>query len=396
VLPFAWPSAALADDLSALRTRGALRFGTSGDYAPFSVADPQGFSGLDIELGKRLAKDFGAKLEFVRFAWPELIAGLEGAKYDLALSGITVRGDRALSGRFSRPYAVTAAVALVRAADRGRFADYAALNRADVRLVVNAGGYLESVARRLFPQATITTTTDNTQLFAPVLAKTADAAISDSAEAHAHRAAGLSSLGPMTHDRKAVLIADGSPELASWVDTWLRERERDGFLPKLRQRYLGAPARDALPAVVEAVWSAIQLRCELMPYVGAYKLAHGLPVEDSAQEARVLARMADAARASGLDPETIQRLYRALMAGAKDIEQARGREPSRQKPSLDELRLVIRAVDAQLLAELRESLLGHAHLDWRKSSERALDVSGLDSARKAEIGDALSAVRASK
>jgi len=396
VLPFAWPSTALADDPSVLRARGVLRCGTSGDYAPFSVADPQGFRGLDIELGQRLAKDFGTKVELVRFAWPELIAGLQGGKYDLALSGITARGDRALSGRFSRPYAVTAAVALVRAADRGRFADYAALNRTNVRLIVNAGGYLEGVARRLFPQATIITTTDNPQLFAPVLEKTADAAISDSAEAHAHRSSGLISLGPMTHDRKALLIAGGAPEFASWVDAWLRDRERDGFLPKLRQRYLGAPARDALPAVVEAVWGAIQLRCELMPYVGAYKFAHGLPIEDSAQEARVLARMADAARGAGLEPETIQGLYQALMAGAKDVEQARGHEPSRLQPSLDELRGVIRGIDAQLLAELRESLLSHAHIDWRKSSERSLDVGGLDSARKAEIGEALNAVRASK
>jgi cyclohexadienyl dehydratase len=395
-MPFAWSRAALADEQSALRARGVLRFGTSGDYAPFSGAEKQGFSGLDIELAKRLAQDFGTKLEFVRFAWPELIAGFQGAKYDLALSGITVRADRALTGRFSRPYAVTAAVALIRAADRGRFADHAALNRAGVRLIVNAGGYLEGVARRLFPQATITTTTDNAQLFAPVLAKTVDAAISDSAEAYAHRAAGLSSLGPLTHDRKAVLIAGGLPELASWVDAWLRDRERDGFLPKLRQRYLGAPARDALPAVAEAVWGAIQTRCELMPYVGAYKLAHGLPVEDTAQEARVLARMADAARAASLEPEPIQSLYRALMAGAKDIEQARGREPNRLQPSLDELRLVIRSIDAQLLAELRESLQSRTPIDWRKSSERSLDVDGLSSARKAELGDALSSVRASK
>ena len=46
-------------------------------------------------------------------------------------------------------------------------------------------------------------------LLAPVLAKTADAAISDSAEAHAHNAAGLSSLGRMTHDRKALFVAEG-------------------------------------------------------------------------------------------------------------------------------------------------------------------------------------------
>jgi chorismate mutase-like protein len=395
-LPLASSRAAFAAgaEADAIRSRGVLRIGTSGDYAPFSSAVGKGFTGLDIELGKRLAQDFGVKAELVHFSWPELSQSLKASQFDLAMSGITLRGDRALAGQLSRPYAVTAAVALVRPADRARFASPSALDRDGVRLIVNAGGYLEGVARRLFPHAAIATTTDNTQLFAPVLAGAADAAISDSAEAHAHSAAGLLPLGPMSHDRKALFVGEGAPKFADWVDAWLRDRERDGYLPKLRRRYLGAPRAGEAPMTVEAVLGAIQLRCELMPFVGAYKVSRGLPIEDSAQEARVLARMVDSARAAGLQAEGIQALYRALIAAAKDIELARASEPSVVKPTLDELRDVIRGIDAQLLLELRETLRGGASTDWPALVERSITVQGLSSPRKAEIGAALSRAHA--
>jgi cyclohexadienyl dehydratase len=384
------------EDADAIRARGVLRIGTSGDYAPFSTAAGKGFAGLDIELGKRLAKDFGVKVELVRFAWPELVSSLKAGQFDVALSGITLRGDRALAGHFSRPYAVTAAVALIRPADRARFASAMALDRDGVRLIVNAGGYLEGVARRLFPHAAIATTSDNTKLLAPVLAKSADAAISDSAEAHAHGSAGLLALGPLTHDRKALFVSAGAPKFAEWADSWLRDREHDGFLPNLRRRYLGAPQPSEAPMTVEAIFGAIQLRCELMPFVGAYKVQRGLPIEDSAQEARVLARMVDSAHAAGLEAEGIQALYRALMAAAKDIEVARASEPNANKPSLEELRDVIRGIDAQLLAELRAAARAGtpATVDWPALVDRSVNVPGLSSARKTEIGAALAQVRA--
>lgn len=382
-----------ADDAAAIRSRGVLRIGTSGDYAPFSTAVGKGFTGLDVQLGKRLAQDFGVKAELVRFAWPELVSSLQAGQFDVALSGITLRGDRALGGRFSRPYAVTGAVALIRPADRARFADPTALDQDGVRLIVNAGGYLEGVARRSFQHATITTTSDNTKLLAPVLAKTADAAISDSAEAHAHSSLGLLSLGPMTHDRKALFVSARAPKFAEWANAWLRDRERDGFLPKLRRLYLGAPQSSEVAMTEEAIFGAIQLRCELMPFVGAYKVARGLPIEDSAQEARVLAFMVDSAHAAGLEAEGIQALYRALMAAAKDIEVARASEPNANKPSLDELRDVIRGIDAELLAELRQALRGGAAVAWPALADHAVTVPGLSSARKAELGAALVKVR---
>jgi cyclohexadienyl dehydratase len=392
-VPLAFSGLARADDDEGIRTRGVLRIGTAGDYAPFSLAEGKGFVGLDIELGKRLAKDFGVRAEWVRFAWPDLAQGLKAGHFDLAMSGITARGERALGGALSRPYAVVSAVAVVRANDRSRFKDWTALDQDGVQLIVNAGGHLEKVARGLFPRASISTTTNNLELLPSVLGKKADAAISDSAELHAHTMTGLTSLGPMTHDRKALFIMQGAPKFADWVDGWLRERERDGFLPRLRRRFLSAPRADDAPMAAEAVLGPIQLRCEVMPFVAAFKAAHGLPVVDASQEARVIARSADTARAAGLDPDAVQGLYRALIGAAKEIELARASEPSPANPTLDEVRGVIRGIDAQLLSELREALHSSLTVDWWALLERCVSVDGLTPPRKAEIAEALANVR---
>ena len=394
-LPLAVSSPARADDDEGIRTRGVLRIGTAGDYAPFSLAQGKGFVGLDIELGKRLARDFGVRAEWVRFAWPDLVQSLEAGHFDLAMSGITARAERALDGALSRPYAVVSAVAVVRANDRSRFKDWPGLDRDGVKLVVNAGGHLEKVARGLFRHASITTTTNNLELLPSVLGKKADAAISDTAELHAHTLTGLASLGPMTHDRKALFIMKGAPKFADWVDAWLRDRERDGFLAKLRRRFLTAPRADDVPMAAEAVLGQIQLRCEIMPFVGAFKLAHGLPVVDASQEGRVIARSADTARAAGLEPDGVQGLYRALIGAAKDIELARASEPSTASPTLDEVRGVIRGIDAQLLSELREALHSSLSVDWWALLDRCVSVDGLTSPRKAEIAEALANVRLS-
>ena len=93
----------------------SLRVATSGDYAPFSSEEESGkLRGMDIEIAERLGRDLGMETQFVRFAWPDLERKLEGGELDVAISGITMRPDRAVAGLYTRPYALTGAVALAR------------------------------------------------------------------------------------------------------------------------------------------------------------------------------------------------------------------------------------------------------------------------------------------
>ena len=69
-----------------------LRVGTSGDYAPFSL-DGRGF---DVDVADALAKHLGMRVEWVHFRWPELRSMIDAGRFDVAMSGVTWRPDRAV------------------------------------------------------------------------------------------------------------------------------------------------------------------------------------------------------------------------------------------------------------------------------------------------------------
>jgi cyclohexadienyl dehydratase len=364
----------LAGALVALSSPGGsstappLRIGTSGDYAPFSFASetaPGGFDGFDVALARGFAQAEGRPLELVRFRWPELDDALREGRFDVAMSGVTVRADRSLVGRFSLPVAESGAVALVR--DGGRFPDLAALAQARAHIVVNAGGYLERVARERFPSAHVEALSDNAQVRSALLEGRADAAVSDTLESREWRrgAEQLRVLGPLTRDRKAPLVRADLPELAQHLDLWLFAREADGTLSELRKAWFADPNPAATAAPLAALLAAADERLSLMPLVAEAKRRAGLPIRDEAQEARVLdaaVRAVDeeAARTGRTPrPEPLVRgVFQALIAAARHLE-SRGLgspagEPAPNPPSLDG---VLRPAISRITPKIAEALV---------------------------------------
>ena len=114
----AWLASGLAAESGQTET---LRVGTSGDYAPFSVkldGNPPDFDGFDIAVARGYAKARGLEIEFVRFRWPELNRGLLTNRFDLAMSGVTVRPERSAIGRFTIAAVQTGAVVIAQPKDR--------------------------------------------------------------------------------------------------------------------------------------------------------------------------------------------------------------------------------------------------------------------------------------
>jgi cyclohexadienyl dehydratase len=388
-----------ADELTELRKAGVLRVGTSDDYAPFVKATADGRAGLDVDLARLLARGLGVRVEFVPFKWPELSKDLDEMKFDVAASGVTMRADRLHFGSFSRPYAITAAVACVRKEDAARFADASKLDARGVRIAVNRGGHLARVARIVFPLATLELLDDNSALFDRVTTGAADAAMSDSAEAHA--AAGqLVTLPPLTRDRKTLYVRSESKALARRLDEALFALELDGSLPRLRRKWLG----DVMPADwnphLEAVLADVQLRLDLMPGVGAVKREVGRPIEDKDQEARVLAHVRDMARSVQLDADTVESLWAVLITAAKVIQLAPvwpddGAQRLRLSPTaeLDAFRAEIGGLDEHLLASLKKAASRVARADWQPGVDAGIRAKQLPKEVLRKLADALASVR---
>lgn len=384
-----------------------LRVGTSGDYPPFSretQLDSGVYEGFDIALARAYAADRKLALEFVRFRWPRLTTDLLAGRFDVAMSGITVRPERSAAGRFTHAVAESGAVVLM--VDRDRFRELHQLDLPRIRIAVNAGGHLERVARRQFPSATLVAIPDNVSVLRALREEKVDAAVSDSLEARiwAKDEDEFPRLGPFTRDRKAFLVRVERADLAADLDAWLLARERDGTLERLRREFLGATAAPAMLTPLSALVAAVDERLALMPLVAAVKRRSGVPLEVPERESFVLdaastavleaAQRGDAVPPSFLD---IRNFFRALLDAAKEVQWKASRdpryEPETPLPDLDEsLRPALERIGeriAQTIVELPGDLDRAAVRAAVRDGVRTPRVSD---ASKRAIADAIAAL----
>jgi chorismate mutase len=310
-----------------------LRVGTSGDYAPFSLDG----AGFDVEVAERFAADQGLRLEWVRFGWPELEERLRAGDFDLAMSGVTWRPDRAVAGFMTRAVA-SGGPCLLGAGDPRRIG-------------VNRGGFLEGWARARFPDREIVATDDNRALGALLEESAVDAVVTDSFELPRLARPGLAAICAPRRERKVYWVSPArADDLGPALERWLAEHEPD--LERLRVRWLGGPApRSDLDHLIDL----LARRLALMPEVAFAKRAQRLPIEDPAQEERVLAGAERAALRSGLDPERMRALFRTLIELGKRV-QDRAADASGRR-TLD-LAAELRPELARLSPRIAEALSG--------------------------------------
>jgi cyclohexadienyl dehydratase len=323
--------------------RAPLRVGSSGDYPPFSERTADGaWRGFDIEVARAWAHDRGRRLELVQVRWPDLGPALGRGEFDVAMSGVTVRLDRLLEGRFTGPVARTQAVL---AAPHGT---------PPPRVAVNRGGHLERVARAAFPEARLVLVDDN-RLAEALAAGVADGVVTDSLELPALAIPDLAVVRTLSDDRKAYFLRADAGALAADLDAWLALRERDGWLPALRRHVLG-PGSDPSPqpAAVARLTDLIGRRLMLMPAVASAKRAAGLPVLDARREAEVEASAVARAEDAGIEPEPYRALARAQIAAARAVQEHV--RPAPPTAPLAAIRAAIDRIDAALLPALIDAL----------------------------------------
>lgn len=394
-------SSTLAGRVEARHTRGLLRVGMSGDYQPFSMCS-ESFTdcrGFDVDVAQRLATDLGVQLEIVRFRWPELRSDLAAGKFDIAMSGVTIRPERALSATFTRPYTVASAVILV--ADAQRIPTVVAVDQAQIRLAVNAGGHLEQVARNHFHVVTLLPTPKNLSLPDLIEQKQADALLTDSLEAPHFLAAHptLHALPSFGRDRKAYLLRRTDADLREWFDNWLLAHETDGFLGELRTRWFGHDAGTA-PSPLAALFALIDLRLALMPAVADYKNRHNLPIEDVQQEQAVLARVAAQVHGSEVKVRAVQNLFRVQIELAKQVQRAVWQNQTEQTlvptwaHGLDlntDLRPVFLELSDRIVQELLRVpfALQQDHPALLRQADEEITVSAINIEARRQLGEAL-------
>jgi cyclohexadienyl dehydratase len=135
--------------LARIQRVGVLRVGTTGDYTPFSLKQPDGsYTGADIDMAYDLAARLGVDVTFVPSVWVDLLDDFLADRFDIAMGGVTVTAARAERAFFSIPTFVDGKRPLARREDRDRFTSIAAIDQPGVRLIANPGSANEAFRPR--------------------------------------------------------------------------------------------------------------------------------------------------------------------------------------------------------------------------------------------------------
>ncbi|HWK45111.1 MAG TPA: transporter substrate-binding domain-containing protein [Stellaceae bacterium] len=220
--------------LDAIRARGVLRVGATGDYTPFSLKTPEGgLTGADVDMAHALAGEIGVGVEFVPTTWGTLLPDFVAGHFDVAMGGVTITPDRAAKGDFSLPLMVDGKRPIVRCADKDRLVSIAAIDRPDIRVIVNPGASNEVFAKTTFKTATVTVYPDNITIFDQIAAGKADVMVTDGIEVDHQSARHAGVLcpavvaAPFTHFEKAYLLPKDSA-MKQFVDAWLTRQMASG------------------------------------------------------------------------------------------------------------------------------------------------------------------------
>lgn len=238
------PASSEADKLEEIADRGVLKVGTTGDYQPMSYLDPDTgeYVGFDNELTKDLAGDMGVEIQYVETSWPTLMEDTLAGKFDLAICGITVNDARKEQALMSDGYIVNGKTILCRAEDADKYTSLEAINRPEVRVMVNPGGLNEQFARENLPDVTLIIHDVNQEIPGLVASGEADIMITEIMEAGYYvgqdsRLAAPLVQEPFTHGEIGVLMPKGSEDLLNYVNEFLRKEKESGRIDELADEY---------------------------------------------------------------------------------------------------------------------------------------------------------------
>ena len=239
------PASSEANKLEKIMDQGVLKVGTTGDYQPMSYLDPDTgeYVGFENELTKDLAGEMGVEIQYVETSWPTLMEDTLAGKFDLAICGITVNDARKEKALMSDGYIVNGKTILCRAEDADKYTSLEAINRPEVRVMVNPGGLNEQFARENLPDVTLIIHDVNQEIPGLVASGEADIMITEIMEAGYYvgqdsRLAAPLVQEPFTHGEIGVLMPKGSEDLLNYVNEFLRKEKESGRIDELADEYV--------------------------------------------------------------------------------------------------------------------------------------------------------------
>jgi cyclohexadienyl dehydratase len=233
--------------LQAIRARGALRVGTTGDFEPmsFRIAGAAEYRGLDIDAMAQFAADIGVRVEWVATEWGRFVAALRDNRFDI-FSGASVTPAREAQIAFADPYFEFSSVPVVSRLAALRLKSWNDMNAPGVRVAVTAGTAFEEAAKRHFPRANVRALAAPSTGYREVLDGLADLTLTSNVDAamlvKRNRQLVLTDAARDPRDRRpaAFGLPPDDPAWRAAVNDWVKAKSEAGFFKSLEAKWLAA------------------------------------------------------------------------------------------------------------------------------------------------------------
>lgn len=243
--PTATPASAAASTLDKVMQSHVLRVCTPGDYKPFSfMTSPGQFEGLDVDMMGSLATALGAKPQFIKTSWANLLSDFAAGKCDVAAGGISISLPRQQHVYFSTGYMVNGKTPITLCKNAKKYQTIAQINKPSVRVIYNPGGSNETFAKTKLPNAKLIGNKDNLTIFDEILKGHADVFVTEGAEAivQSKLHPGLCAVNPakpLQYGEMGYMLPRGDEVFKRFVDQWLHLAKANGEYAQIRGKWLG-------------------------------------------------------------------------------------------------------------------------------------------------------------
>src|SRR6185369_1311611 len=128
--------------ISTIVKRGVLKVGYNPDQVPFSYHNSrQELVGFDVALIGRLANNLKVPVEFIPYDPDQLAAGLNGNRFDVAISALQLSPDRLVSLTFTEPVLELNMALVVKGYRREEFSTPEKIHKAPRLVIATVGDY---------------------------------------------------------------------------------------------------------------------------------------------------------------------------------------------------------------------------------------------------------------
>jgi His/Glu/Gln/Arg/opine family amino acid ABC transporter permease subunit len=105
--------------LQRVRQTGTLRLGTDATYPPLEYVENGQFTGFEIDLATAIARELGARPEFINASFDGIFPALQNGSFDAVISSVTITTERSAQMLFSDPYYDSGQLIAVRQGTQG-------------------------------------------------------------------------------------------------------------------------------------------------------------------------------------------------------------------------------------------------------------------------------------